>query len=97
MMKSVRISIGLVLLFSMLVATPVAAQQGADFKYFNETVRAISYTADFQYFDVKRNITIIEELKSSYTAKLADYRIRARLFQYKIKDRNDLLFIEIIK
>ena len=67
------------------------------FKYLNETVRAISYTADFQYFDIKRNITIIEELKSSYTAKLADYRIRARLFQYQIKDRSDLLFIETIK
>ena len=67
------------------------------FKYFNETVRAISYKADFQYFDIKRNITIIEELKSSYTAKLADYRIRVRLFQYLIKDRDDLLFVEIVK
>jgi hypothetical protein len=67
------------------------------FKYNGVTVRSIKYTADFQYFDTNRGITIIEELKSSYTAKLADYRIRARLFQYQLKDRSDLLFIETIK
>jgi len=67
------------------------------FRYNSIAIQSIKYTADFQYFDIKRNITIIEELKSSYTAKLADYRIRARLFQYQIKDRSDLLFVETIK
>lgn len=67
------------------------------FKYNGNSVRAITYTPDFQYYDIKLGITVIEELKSSYTAKLADYRIRARLFQYQIKDRKDLQFVEIIK
>jgi len=67
------------------------------FRYNGIAIQSIKYTADFQYFDIKRGITVIEELKSSYTAKLADYRIRARLFQYQIKDRTDLLFVETIK
>lgn len=68
------------------------------FRYKNERKSvSIKYTADFQYFDIKRNITVIEELKGSYTKELADYRVRVRLFKYLIKDRDDLLFVEIVK
>jgi hypothetical protein len=66
------------------------------FRYKGEACRNIKYTADFQYFCNEKQKTIIEELKSSYTAKLADYRIRVRLFKYQIKDREDIEFIEII-
>jgi len=67
------------------------------FRYKNERAYSqMKYTADFQYFDVKTGITIIEEVKSSYTAKLTDYRLRSRLFKYQIKDREGLLFVEII-
>ena len=38
----------------------------------------------------------MEELKSSYTKKLADYFTRRRLFKYSIKDKNDIEFVEII-
>lgn len=68
------------------------------FRYKNERAYPqMKYTADFQYFDIERNVTVIEEVKSSYTAKLTDYRLRSRLFKYQIKDKTDLLFIEIIK
>ena len=65
------------------------------FRYNGAAIQSIKYTADFQYLDIKRNITIIEELKSSYTAKLADYRIRARLFQYQIKKKHQYIKMEL--
>jgi len=66
------------------------------FRYKNDRAYSkMKYTADFQY--EKNGITIIEEVKSKYTAKLTDYRLRSRLFKYQIKDKEDLLFIEIIK
>lgn len=68
------------------------------FKYKNDKRKEVSikYTADFKYLDIIKNKIIIEELKSSYTKKLADYSIRRRLFKYSIKDREDIEFIEII-
>lgn len=66
------------------------------FRYKNERAYPqMKYTADFQY--LKDGITIIEEVKSTYTAKIADYRLRSRIFKYQIKDRADLLFIEVVK
>jgi len=68
------------------------------FKYKNDKRAEISikYTADFKYFHNKKQKWIIEELKSVYTKKLADYSIRRRLFKYSIKDKEDIEFIEII-
>ena len=40
--------------------------------------RLCRYTADFMYLDVKTGLTVIEETKSSGTAKDAAYRIRKR-------------------
>lgn len=71
-------------------------QEGFRYKDERKSV-SIKYTPDFQYFDIKRNITVIEELKGGYTKKLADYRVRVRLFKYQIKDRDDLLFVEIVR
>lgn len=68
------------------------------FKYRNDKRVEISikYTADFKYFSNEKQRWIIEELKSSYTKKLADYSIRRRLFKYSIRDREDIEFIEIV-
>jgi len=68
------------------------------FKYKNDKRAEISikYTADFKYFHNKKEKWIIEELKSIYTKKLADYSIRRRLFKYSIKDKDNIEFIEII-
>ena len=50
------------------------------------------YTADFKY--IKNGEIWVEELKSKFTSKLTDYRIRIKLFLYKYPDVN---FIETIK
>lgn len=71
-------------------------QEGFKYKNDKRAEISIKYTADFKYFDILKNKWIIEELKSSYTKKLADYSIRRRLFKYSIRDREDIEFIEII-
>jgi hypothetical protein len=71
-------------------------QEGFKYKNDKRAEISIKYTADFKYFAIEKNKWIIEELKSSYTKKLADYSIRKRLFKYSIKDREDIEFIEII-
>jgi hypothetical protein len=69
------------------------------FKYKNERKYPnMKYTPDFQYFDVEKNITVIEEFKGAYLAKhQTDYKIRKRLLQFLLKDREDIIFIEISK
>lgn len=71
-------------------------QEGFKYKNDKRAEISIKYTADFQYWDNEKQRLIIEELKSSYTKKLADYSIRRRLFKYSIRDREDIEFIEII-
>lgn len=84
-------------LITMLSKQPsFILQEGFKYKNDKRAEISIKYTADFKYYDLTKGRWIIEELKSSYTAKLADYRIRARLFKYQIKDREDIEFIEII-
>ena len=58
--------------------------------------RAITYTPDFMYFDCEQNITVIEEVKSEYTAKIRDYPLRRKLLKLKIiSDRLNIHFLEI--
>ncbi len=71
-------------------------QEGFKYKDDKRAEVSIKYTADFKYFLIEKRKWIIEELKSSYTKKLADYSIRRRLFKYSIKDRDDIEFVEII-
>lgn len=71
-------------------------QEGFKYKNDKRAEISIKYTADFKYFSNEKQRWIIEELKSSYTKKLADYSIRRRLFKYSIKDREDIEFVEII-
>lgn len=71
-------------------------QEGFKYKNDKRAEISIKYTADFKYYDLIKDKWIIEELKSSYTKKLADYSIRRRLFKYSIKDKADIEFIEIV-
>ena len=71
-------------------------QEGFKYKNDKRAEISIKYTADFKYFSIEKQRLIIEELKSTYTKKLADYSIRRRLFKYSIKDREDIEFIEIV-
>jgi hypothetical protein len=71
-------------------------QEGFKYKNDKRAEISIKYTADFRYWDNEKQRWVIEELKSSYTKKLADYSIRRRLFKYSIKDKQDIEFIEII-
>lgn len=67
------------------------------FKYGGKTERGMRYTSDFRYFDIKKNKIIIEEVKSSFTAKETDYVMRRKLFKMSIlKDFDKIEFIEII-
>lgn len=75
----------------------VTLQEGFRYKEGERKESSIKYTADFKYFDNEKNKWIVEEYKSSYTRKLADYSIRRRLYKYSIKDDKSIEFIEVIK
>lgn len=69
------------------------------FKYGQDKIseRSVHYTADFQYFDLRKNKIIIEEIKSVYTSKEVAYVIRRKLFKNSIKDKFDEMeFVELI-
>ena len=40
---------------------------------------AMRYTADFRYYDIEKGEVVVEDVKSSATAKLTDYRMRRHL------------------
>jgi hypothetical protein len=50
------------------------------FVYRGKKIRGVRYIADFQYFDVEKNQTIVEDVKSEYTSKKnKDYIIKKKL------------------
>lgn len=53
--------------------------------------RAITYIADFEYYDVKEQKKVIEDVKSDAT-KTDVYKIKKKLFEFKFKK---LTIIEI--
>ena len=53
-----------------------------------KTIRKMQYTTDFVYYDNKLKIMVVEESKGF---KTEDYKMRAKLFQYKYPE---YLFIE---
>ena len=64
------------------------------FKHNGKTIRGCKYTADFKYFDLEKQETVIVEIKSKYTAGLKDYILRKKMFLFFNKDVN---FIEIME
>jgi hypothetical protein len=56
-------------------------------------IRKMEYIADFQFFDKKLNKTIIADTKGFQTT---DYKIKKKLFLNQIKNREDVVFLEIL-
>ena len=63
------------------------------FKKNGTTYRKIEYVADFEYFDVKENKEIVEDVKSNFTEKDKVFRLKRKLFEYKYPDKT----ISIVK
>lgn len=59
-----------------------------NYKRGGKTIRAIIYRADFRYFDIEKNCTIVEDVKGLRTEV---YLIKKKLLLYKYPDLN---FIE---
>jgi len=53
------------------------------FKLNNKTRRAITYRADFVYYDNRDKKIHVIDVKSPYTAKDKVYRIKKKMFEYK--------------
>lgn len=56
-------------------------------------VREIGYVADFYYFDVSRNIWVVEDTKSPIT-RTQVYMVKKKMFEYRYPD---ILFVEIMR
>ena len=59
------------------------------FKYNNATIRAITYIADFVYYNVQENKTIVVDVKGF---KTKEYLLKKKMFMFKYQDYK---FIEI--
>ena len=59
------------------------------FKKKGKTIRAITYIADFVYFDFDRMQNVVEDVKGF---KTKEYLLKKKLFEYKFPD---LTIIEI--
>lgn len=53
------------------------------FKKNGKNFRAITYSADFQYFDKKKNKIIIEDVKGMETEV---FKLKRKIFEYKFPD-----------
>ena len=63
------------------------------FKYENKINRAISYIADFKYYDCNLQKMVVEDVKSNITKKDKVYVIKKKLFLKKYG--KDFLFKEV--
>lgn len=54
-------------------------------------IRAITYRADFSYYDNIKKKFVVEDVKGF---KTTDYKIKVKMLQFIMKDREDFLFIE---
>lgn len=55
-------------------------------------IRAITYIADFTYYDNKLNKQIIEDVKGMKTDV---YKIKKKLLEYELRDNPNVIFKEI--
>lgn len=60
-----------------------------------KTHRAITYIADFEYLDLEKNIIIVEDVKSSFTAKNEVFRLKEKMFLKKYG--NKYIFRKVIR
>jgi len=61
------------------------------FKAQGKIERAITYIADFYYYDNQKQKWVAEDVKSPMTKTLPIYRIKRKLFLYRF---GDILFLE---
>jgi hypothetical protein len=61
------------------------------FKFQGETIRAITYRADFSYFDNEKKKFVIEDTKGFRTAI---YKLKIKLLKYILRDTDDFIFLE---
>ena len=59
------------------------------FKYDGKTIRAITYIADFVYFNIQENKIIVVDVKGF---KTKEYMLKKKMFMFKYKDYK---FVEI--
>ena len=65
--------------------------------------RAVGYHCDFYYFDCKKDVWVIEEVKSKATMMVRDYPLRRKLVKLMVEKMNDdagkemYVFNEIVK
>jgi hypothetical protein len=50
------------------------------FKKNGKTIRAITYIADFVYFDLERMVNVVEDVKGY---KTKEYMLKKKMFEYK--------------
>jgi len=63
----------------------------AKFRLRGKGIRAITYRADFSYFDTESKKFTVEDVKGYKTEK---YQIKKKLLLFKMRDRDDFLFLE---
>lgn len=63
------------------LGTQVKIELLSKFKHENKTIRAITYIADFRYFDVETGIEILEDFKG-YETDI--FKIKKKLLLHKI-------------
>ena len=65
------------------IRTQVAFELQPSYKKNNKTIKSINYIADFVYYDLKKNKTIIEDTKGFRTEI---YKLKKKMFEYKYPD-----------
>lgn len=61
------------------------------FKFHGKETRAITYTADFSYYDRKYKKFVVEDVKGF---KTQSYKLKKKLFMFIMRDREDFEFLE---
>ena len=54
------------------------------FKKNGKTIRAITYVADFEYYDVAKGKYIVEDVKGY---KTKEYQLKKKMFEYRYPDQ----------
>jgi len=61
------------------------------FRWQGKGIRAITYRADFSYYDVNIKKFVVEDVKGFKTEK---YQIKRKMLIFKMRDREDFIFME---
>lgn len=77
-------------IITLLKQQPIFTLQ-QKFKLRGKSIKAITYRADFSYFDNEKKKFCVEDVKGF---KTADYKIKAKILQFIMKEREDFLFLE---